>query len=751
MKHYLYLLIMLIVPLQMIAKNDKSPIGHWETDAVGLPCFNYTDDIPSIGLEPNGKQPKMPTDPWFLLGNYQLTLFTHVSGQMEIITGQRAWGRMNQGKGVNSGNNHTYIEVVGNNGTTKKIELTRADKRVFGCGFARYNYHLPEMKVERCLSVAPSLTINGGTPTVLLSVKVKNRGKHPLRLNYQESVTSNYVPIQYQHGGPVAYHNTVATDTMLRIAKADIRGTSDDPLLIPARNEMSMFDGYPPSLFIQLISKGQVKASSNGNLTATVPVVLKGHEEKTFEIAIGFTFDSNFSHIARSTAELLSLRDKKQSSASAFASQWLKVIPELASEKDEVLRQELRWHAYNLEAMATYSSFYKETKIPQGTIYDYYWGQHASARDNFQHALPLVYYHPELARSVLRYMAHRTTPWGEIRLIEYGNGYAEGMVYNTSDQQLFYFLLLSEYLRVTKDYKFLDEVVDFFPMGSGGKGTMLECTKNCFNFLKNNIGLGSHGLIHLLNSDWNDNVYVSQKVAYNNVVYTGESHMNTTMALAILANLIPELENYSQQGMAKNLTESMKGYRARLLKNFMSDLGDRSFSRRMYFDGRSIGDEQMWLEPQGYMLQIPELNVDRKKLLYSEMKKRVYAGEKLGARQQEKPEFSAPGLENGSRENGGFWYSLNGPVIIGVASFDKPEAMRLLKQMTFHNYAQQFPQYWTSYWSASDNVESSLMGPQEGLPDQSLDYAAIPVYCAHPHAWILYCYYKLMEQPNINK
>ncbi len=728
-------------------KATDTEIGHWQSDATGLPCFNYTGKVSAVGLEPNGAQPKMPTDPWFLLGNYQLTLFAHVSGELELITGQRAWGRMNQGKDVNSGSNRTSITIYDSHGeVAKEMALTDADKRIFGCGFARYSYNTAGLHIERRLSVAPSLTIDGGKSTILLTVKVKNNTRKAIRLDFTEAITANYQTIQYQRGGPIHYTNTYTKDAALGIVKADISGHSSDPLLIPAKDEMSMYEGYPPSLFIQLLSNGSVSASSEGELSATVPITLKKGEEKSIELAMGFAFDSSMENIDRSTRELIAMKDKNAVDASAFASQWKQVIPEFTEEKDADLRQELRWHAYTLEAMATYSSFYGETKIPQGTIYDYYWGQHASARDNFQHALPLVYYHPELARSVMRYMAQRTTPWGEIRLIEYGHGYAEGMVYNTSDQQLFFFMLLSEYLRVTKDYAFLDTEVEFFPKGGGSRGTMLDCVRNCFSFLKNNVGLGSHGLVRLLNSDWNDNVYVSQKVSYNNVIFSGESHMNTAMALSILANLLPQLEAYEGRGQMSAIIESMQGYRSRLLQSFMTDLGDSTFPRRMYFDGRSIGHDQMWLEPQGYLLQVPEFPLERKQTLYKEMQSRVYAGEKLGARQQECPEFSAPGLEDGSRENGGFWYSLNGPVIVGVASFDKAEAKRLLSMMTFKNYARQFPQYWTSYWSAADNVESSLMGPEEGLPDQSFDYAAIPIYCAHPHAWILYCYYRLQEK-----
>ena len=61
-------------------------------------------------------------------------------------------------------------------------------------------------------------------------------------------------------------------------------------------------------------------------------------------------------------------------------------------------------------------------------------------------------------------MMKRTAPSGEIMLIEYGNGFAEPTCYQTSDQQLWFFLLLSEYLRITKDYAFLNERVACYPV-----------------------------------------------------------------------------------------------------------------------------------------------------------------------------------------------------------------------------------------------------------------------------------------------
>ncbi len=58
----------------------------------------------------------------------------------------------------------------------------------------------------------------------------------------------------------------------------------------------------------------------------------------------------------------------------------------------------------------------------------------------------------------------------------------------------------------------------------------------------------------------------------------------------------------------------------------------------------------------------------------------------MGARQIEKP-VQQPGTPSGTRENGGFWYALNGPLILGVMTFNREAARSLLRKMTFDNFA----------------------------------------------------------------
>jgi len=769
---FIVLSILLFIPKSFSQNNE---IGYWLNDENNLPCFNYTGKIPFTVTIPNGEKAKLPDDPWFLLGNYQLTLFAHVSGTYELITGQRAWGRMNQGDTPNSGINQASLEIIGQQDKKEKILLltgmnslsadpVRCD-RVFGCGFARYSYHSDSIAIDRVLSVKPSTNPYNGTSAFLLTIKIKNESHKKRKLAYNESITAHYQTMQQQHENAekqkVKYTNTLSADITNQQIIADIHGVTRDPLLFTSKEDISMYEGFPPSLFLKSLSKDinlfNIPKGDRDELTARCEFILSAGEEKNLELIIGYTFENETSSINQICDELSqkhinSCREKKTfCSGAAYGNDWLKVLPAFNNENNVPLRQELIWHAYNLEAMATYSEFYKETKIPQGTIYDYDWGMHASARDNFQHALPLVYYNPQLAKSVLRYMLKRTTACGEIRLVEMGNGYANNSSYFTSDQQLFFFMLLAEYLKVTHDYAFLKEEIEYYPVINQSKASVAEFTKQCFRFLRDEIGTGEHGLVRLMNSDWNDAVFYIVDAPYNKVVFSGESHMNSAMALVVFQKLIPELKSAenspelaSKKSLLENLSKSMEIYRNSILKAYLADWDGRAFPRRMYFNGNAYGEDNMFLEPQGYTLLIDEIAVEKKKNLYQEMKRRVYAGEKLGAREQQMPEFEDESFDKGSRENGGFWWALNGPVINGIAQWDKTEAMRLLKNMTFTHFAEAFPHYWTSYWSAADNIESSLI-PGEGLPDQTYNYSDIPVFCAHPHAWILYCYYTIHQ------
>ena len=179
-----------------------SDIGFWSTDQTELPVFTYTGVIPFVCELPNGEAARLPDDPWFILGNYRFTLFAHVSGEYELISGQRSWARLNSGEKHNSGVNSSAVTVnqteyalTGMHSLAANSELCR---RRFGCGFADYTYTIGDVTVGRNLSVKPSHTPNDGISAFLLTVTFHNSGEKSADIHFKESLGVDFEPIQYR-------------------------------------------------------------------------------------------------------------------------------------------------------------------------------------------------------------------------------------------------------------------------------------------------------------------------------------------------------------------------------------------------------------------------------------------------------------------------------------------------------------------------------------------------------------------------
>lgn len=733
----------------------ESSLGQWSEDNEGLPSYSYRGPLrfadhhetsPNWGLD--GKM--LPDDPVFLLGNHRLTLFTHASGHIQILSGERAWARINQGEEVWSGANRATCLVGG-----RKHELVGLDEpaardanKVFGVGFARYSYQLGQgLKAVRSIHVRPSTTVGQGLSAFLLRVRFENTGSDPLDVQYLETVLANYrmlpfgsvhdpkapeyIASQFEKAGPDA--------TFVRFV---VRPRH--PLTFPSVGQMSPYEQYPPALFVHVArdpaskSNGASDSSGRSSIGINSHFKLEPNEVREISCVFGYTRDTSNQAIESLADALRPQSRQKFDEGSAFIAEWRRIVPRFSNEADAELRREMQWDVAVLEAMATWREYYDETIIPQGCMYDYAWGIVASSRDVAQQALPFCRINPALARSTLRFILKRTAPDGEVKLLDQGYGWIASGPMQTSDQQLYLFMLLAEYLRVTGDTGFLAEKICYYPAEKSGVDTVLAHVRQAFVFLRDRIGVGQHGLVRLWNSDWNDLFYWwPTEGAYNSTFETAESCMNTAMAIVILGDLAPLLKQAGSPELAE-LAAAMVEFRAELLKAWMRDLGDRPFPRRAWTDTtKSLGEDNMWLEPQGFALLIPEMETIRKRTLLTEIQQRLINKEKMGARQIEKPVVQS-GTPQGSRENGGFWYALHGPLVLGTATVDRDLAESLIKRMTFANHARNFPEYWTGQWSASDSLDSSLL-PTEGL-------AANITYCAHAHAWPLYCYLRLREK-----
>ena len=735
--------------------TTSNSLGEWLDGDQNLPCYAYQGPIrfsnhhqtePMWGLD--GKM--IPDDPVFLLGNHRLTLFTHASGHIQLMSCERAWARINQGKEFWSGANGARC-ILGDS----KHELIGLDEpaakdaeKIFGVGFARYSYQLePKLSVVRTIHVRPSTTVGEGTSAFLLRVRFENTADQPQEIEYVETVLANYrlLPFESIHDPKAPEYlahpfEEIGPDAVCARFDAKPRHA----LTFPPAGQMNPFEQYPPALFVSAkgdsASKpfGSTDSSGLSSIGIRAHLTLKPGESREINCVFGYTRDTSKQAIDKLAQAVYMNSGETLRRGSAFIQDWRKIIPGFTGEGDPQLRREMQWNVAVLEAMASWREYYDETIIPQGCMYDYAWGIFASNRDIAQQALPLCHTNPALARSTLRFILKRTAPDGEIKLTDQGFGWAASTPMQTSDQQLYFFMLLAEYLRATQDSALLREQIAYYPLEKCGTDTVLAHVRQAFLFLRDRISVGRHGLVRLWNSDWNDLFYAWEtKGSYNSTFETAESCMNTAMAIVFLGDLASQLKR-SNDPEAHELAAAMFEFREQLLKAWMKDLGDRSFPRRAWTDSStSLGEDNLWLEPQGFALLIPEMSNDRKRALLTEVQRRVLNSEKMGARQIEKP-IVHPGTPEGSRENGGFWYALHGTLILGTATIDQDLAESLLKRMTFANYARNFPDYWTGQWSASDSLDSSLL-PSEGL-------AANITYCAHAHAWPLYCYLRLREK-----
>jgi len=584
-------------------------LGRWLDDEHGLPCYRYLGPLSFRTAMKNGQPARLPDDPFFLLGNYRLTLFVHASGRYQLITGERAWARMNRGDAPGTGANAAAVVVDG-----VRHELVGLDQpaaieaeKVFGVGYARYGYRLgPSLTVTRTISVLPSRKPGDGTSAFLVTVRLRNGGASTLNLSYSESVRPNYEPILMEGAAErrlAKFTQAVARDDAAGIIRAETKARGVRRLSFAPRGQMARLDGAPPALFLK--ASAPIRLSSEGDqfgVRCDVEVDANGEKEITF--VVGYSHDPALEAIEALAARLLGAGD--------FGAAWQKAIPGFDDEPDAELRREMRWDAAVLEAMATYKEYYDETVVPQGTVYDYMWGAMLSNRDFAQHALPLCHTNPALARSVLRFIMKRMVPDGEIKLSDEGYGWAAHGPMLTSDQQLYFFMLLAEYLRATGDRSILSEDIAYYPLECSGKGSGRDHVRRAFLFLRDRIATGSHGLVRLWNSDWNDMFYWwPNEIAYNVMFLNAESHMNSAMAAVILGDLASVLPEGDE------LTAAVREYRGEILSAYLRDWGSRPFPRRAYVRGEeAYGDGDMWLEPQGFTLLIPEVDRDRKGRLW---------------------------------------------------------------------------------------------------------------------------------------
>jgi len=296
----------LIALFVLVVHLTQAQPGAWTMTTMGLPVYNYTGKLPVMAVDKDGKDANLPEDPYFLLGNYRLSLLTHVSGTYLVLTAERAWARLNASSQTNYGWNDASI-VFKNNGAGEKIALVGINslaanpavvQRTFGVGVARYTYQLSDqVGCTRTISVKPSPKINTGNPAFVVTVSLKNNGNKAQELVYTERMLVNFVlnGTQYTDKAkrPLLYTSTMAIDPKKQLVIADVAYKTNEFLVVPTPSERYSYDVDPPSAFMWAKNASSAYRTTvtavNDTLVTTVNTTLKPGQTIQFNIVIGLT------------------------------------------------------------------------------------------------------------------------------------------------------------------------------------------------------------------------------------------------------------------------------------------------------------------------------------------------------------------------------------------------------------------------------------------------------------------------------
>ena len=708
-----------------------SSFGHWICDEARLPAFAFSSDS---------------KDPYFLLGNHRLTVFAHVDGRLQMLTGERSWMRLNHVAGFSGGHEaKVAVDGVEQVLTGGAQDVWSQGRREFGCGFALYETLGNSLRCRRTFAVAPDKELADALPAIVACIELTNEGTTAKSIRYTELFRASprmlrhqwlddgTLPIRYQPQGQNSQGDR------LRISFAS---DLDDPHAACSRDRPAFVDAFPPGLAM-LARNASVSLGDDGWITikTAAEIPAGGRLSLSWAVAVEFPIDGEVI-----TDRLATILDEAALEKTPFRRSWSRRLPSFPDEADRLMAREMVWHAYMLEAMAVHSSYYGETFIPQGTNYDYSYAFTAAPRDHLQHALGVMHSHPALAKSAIRFVLQKVDAKGEIVYTDCGVGMTSNGIWHTSDQQLYLFYVVGEYLRITKDHAFLAELVAVHPIELGCRRTVFEQIERSFGYLRDEVGVGLHGLPRILNSDWNDGIFYNRPLRYGEFL-ASSSHANGAMVAALLPPLAQQLEAGRAYITSPNLDAllvSIARYRGQVTEAMLADLRGRTFSRRAYLgDGTVLGEDNVYLEPQPWLLMLPEF--DRKTELMREIHERLNTGEVLGSRCIQHPVPGSGEAPPGEAENAAFWYALQGQLIAAVARLDATAATDLLRRMSMHNFASTYPDIWYGHWSGSDTCNSSLAERPGRMTSLDPRREITPIPCAHAHAYALYAYQIVRE------
>ena len=449
-----------------------------------------------------------------------------------------------------------------------------------------------------------------------------------------------------------------------------------------------------------------------------------------------------------------SLIDKHRRSASSAlrnsSEEWKRHGLRFSTPEEPWVEREVTWNHYYLRSGFTYDDFFKQHIVSQASIYQYVMGFQGAARDPLQHALPFLFSDPNLVEEVLRYTLSEVRPNGSIPYGLVGHGMPMPTTSdNSSDMPMWLIWAVSEYVLAIRNVEFLDSSVVTVYGESAGHESVRDLLARCYRHLIDDVRTGEHGLMRMLQDDWNDalvNAWTTQADS-KEVVEKGESVLNSAMA-AYVFDYYARMLAYS--GAKDEITSPIR-QKSEEHRNAVRKQWAGNWFRRAWMGPANgwLGEKCMWIEPQPWTLIAGIPNEEQTRTLVKSVDRELRRVSPIGAIQltagPDQTQRGAWHSDPGTQVNGGVWPSLNQTLIWALAGVDGAMAWDEWKKNSFARHAEVYPEIWYGTWSGPDVLNSALSAhPGATTGGKPFGWTDFPVLNMHTHACPLYALSKMM-------
>ncbi|GGM75421.1 hypothetical protein GCM10011609_09180 [Lentzea pudingi] len=414
-----------------------------------------------------------------------------------------------------------------------------------------------------------------------------------------------------------------------------------------------------------------------------------------------------------------------------------KRLPDPVSSRAPEVAVEIPWHAALLTGAACADGVLGGHTLNQGSAYSFRHGFNGAARDPLQHALPLVHLEPDLALSVLRNTCAWGSPDGDLPYALDGRKQPWTQLFRPSDQNLWALWLAAEYAAVTGDLDAFGSSVPYHPCHHADPVPLAENLRRQFRFFVDEVGVGEHGHVRILNADWNDLAIKESGVDRELMIERGESVLNSAMAAWVLPFYADLADRLGDTATASEARSRAAGLQALVTMEW----NGRWFRRAHGPGGHVVGDHDLWLEVQPWAILCGAATPDQARALLQTIDETCRAGSPLGARHR----WPVP-----EGTQGQVWVSVNMTLIWAASLHDQDLAWDEWRRMTLHAHTAAYPDVWPGTLSGPDCYlapDSDRPGETWALPDFGTAMQAYPVANLHSHSQPLLAYLRLLGVP----